>query len=56
MSQFGCMCAILANLHVLRVKKSIVERYVSNFLFLNEKYAYFILNRIKYWALFIQNN
>ena len=36
MSQFGCMCAILANLHVLRVKKSIVERYVSN-VFVSER-------------------
>ena len=35
---------------------SIVERDVSNVFILNEKYAYFILNRIKYWPLFIQNN
>ena len=35
---------------------SIVERDLSNVFILNEKYAYFILNRIKYWALFIQNS
>ena len=43
--------AILAKMPCTIVK----DTYLTFFI-LNEKYAYFILNRIKYWALFIQNN